>query len=129
MKIAVMSNQADLTGCVPDTFETSPALLIIETENMTLVQAFSGMNGMEYAKIIAKAGWEAVACGPHIGKDCFDPIADACVTRYNGAGMSVCEAALAADRGTLPLIPDFEGGTGCGSGAGECGECEHPHDN
>ena len=87
-----------------------------------------GKTAEEFAMEIAASGWEAVVCGPHIGKACFEPIADACVTRYNGAGLPVGDAALAADRGRLPLIPDFEGGTGCGSGTGECGDCDHDHE-
>ena len=128
MKIAVMSDRADLCGVVPDSFETSPVLLVIETDDGTITQVFEGKPAQDYAAEIARAGWEAVVCGKHIGKDCFEPIADACVTRYDGTGLPVGKAALAADRGTLPLIPDYEGGTGCGSGTGECGECEHAHD-
>ena len=128
MKIAVMSDRADLNGVVPDSFEQSPVLLLIETDDGTLAEVFEGQSAEAYAQKIAEAGWEAVVCGPHIGRDCFEPIAAACVTRYNGAGLPVGRAALAADRGTLPLIPDFEGGTGCGSGAGACGDCDHGDD-
>ncbi len=129
MKIAVMSDRADLNGVVPDSFEQSPVLLLIETDDGTLAEVFEGQSAEAYAQKIAEAGWEAVVCGPHIGRDCFEPIAAACVTRYNGAGLPVVPAALAADRGTLPLIPDFEGGTGCGSGAGACGDCGHGDDD
>ena len=128
MKIAVMSDRADLNGIVPDTFEDSPVLLVIETDSGTLTEVYEGLAAESFAQKIAASGWEAVVCGPHIGKDCFEPIADACVTRYNGAGQAVAAAALAADRGRLPLIPDYEGGTGCGSGTGACGDCEH-HDD
>jgi len=129
MLIAVMSDRNDLSGVVPDTFETAPVLLLIETDSDTVARCYEGKTGAEYAAEIASAGWEAVVCGPHIGKDCFEPIADACVTRYNGAGLPVAEAAKKAELGRLPLIPDFEGGTGCGSGTGECGDCEHPHED
>lgn len=125
MKIAVMSNRADLDGIVPDTFEDSPVLLVIETGDGTLAEVYEGQDAGFFAQKIAASGWEAVVCGPHLGKDCFEPIADACVTRYNGAGLPVAAAALAADRGRLPLIPDYEGGTGCGSGTGVCGDCDH----
>jgi predicted Fe-Mo cluster-binding NifX family protein len=124
MLIAVMSDKPDLTGTVPDRFETSPALLFIETDGDALKRAVSGKAAADYAKLIAESFCEAVVCGCHIGKDCFEPIADAGVTRYDGAGLSVLVAARAAERGTLPLIPDYEGGTGCGSGTGEC----HEHD-
>ena len=122
MLIAVMSDRADLAGTVPDRFETSPNLLFIETEGDKLVRAESGRSAEAYAELIAESFCEAVVCASHIGKDCFEPIADAGVTRYDGAGLGVLAAAHGAEDGTLPLIPDFEGGTGCGSGTGECHE-------
>ena len=122
MLIAVMSDRPDLAGTVPDRFEVSPALLFIETEGDKLVRAEQGKAAEDYAKLIAESFCEAVACAKHIGKDCFEPIADAGVTRYDGAGLGILAAAHGAEDGTLPLIPDFEGGTGCGSGTGECHE-------
>ena len=124
MLIAVMSDRPDLAGTVPDRFETSPALLFVETEGDKLLRAESGKAAADYAKLIAESFCEAVVCASHIGKDCFEPIADAGVTRYDGAGLGVLAAAHGAEDGTLPLIPDYEGGTGCGSGTGECHEHE-----
>ena len=122
MLIAVMSDRADLQGTVPDRFETSPALLFIETDTDAVTRAETGGDAQSYAKMIAESFCEAVVCGVHIGKDCFEPIADAGVTRYEGGGLGILAAAHGAERGTLPLIPDYEGGTGCGSGTGECHE-------
>lgn len=127
MLIAVMSSRADARGVVPDRFESSPALLLIETDNDALVQAFSGLEANEYVQKIVASGCEAVVCGAHIGKDCFNPIADACVTRYEGSGLDVLAAAHGAERGTLPIIPEFEGGPGCAAGTGQC-DCGHDHD-
>ncbi len=120
MLIAVMSDTPSLSGIVPDRFETSPALLLIETEGALLVEAASGQQAEAYAARIAGCGCEAVVCSRHIGQSCFDPIADAGVTRYEGSGLNVLDAAVKAERGTLPLIPDYEGGRGCGSGSGSC---------
>ena len=122
MLIAVMSDRPDLAGTVPDRFETAPALLFIETDTDALVRAECGKAAEDYAKLIAESFCEAVVCSQHIGKECFEPIADAGVTRYAGAGLGILAAAHGAENGTLPLIPDFEGGTGCGSGTGECHE-------
>ncbi len=124
MLIAVMSDAPALTGVVPERFESSPALLLIETEGGRLVRADAGLTPAEYAERIVGSGCEAVVCGRHIGQACFDPIADAGVTRYEGSGLNVLEAAVAAERGALPLIPEYEGGPGCGSGAGSC-DCGH----
>ncbi len=124
MLIAVMSDAPALTGVVPERFENSPALLLIETEGGRLVSEETGDPAEAYAARIAACGCEAVVCGRHIGQKCFDPIADAGVTRYEGGGLNVLDAAIAAERGTLPLIPEYEGGPGCGSGAGSC-DCGH----
>ena len=124
MLIAVMSDRADCTGCVPDRFETSPVLLFIETEGGRLLRAETGASAVQFAEMIAASGCEAVVCGRHITQACFDPIADACVTRYEGGGMNVLDAAVGAERGTLPLIPEYEGGPGCSSGTGSC-DCGH----
>ena len=128
MLIAVMSDRAELSGRVPDRFEASPALLLIEAGDGRLIRAFSGASAADYVRKIVESGCEAVVCGCHIGKECFDPIADAGVTRYDGDGLNVLDAALAADRGTLPLIPEYEGGPGCASGTGDC-DCGHDHDD
>ncbi len=124
MLIAVMSDKPTLSGTVPERFETSPALLLIETDGAWLVEAIADKSAEDFAARIAACGCEAVVCGRHIGKACFDPIADAGVTRYEGSGLNVLEAARAADRGTLPLIPEYEGGPGCSSGSGSC-DCGH----
>ena len=127
MLIAVMSDKDTLNGVVPDCFETSPALLFIETDGDRLVSAYTGASAMDHAQRIVQSGCEAVVCGVHIGKECFTPIADACVTRYDGGGLGVLAAAHGAERGTLPLIPEYEGGPGCGSGTGAC-DCGHDHE-
>ena len=119
MLIAVMSDTPSLSGIVPDRFETSPALLLIETEGALLVEAASGQQAEAYAARIAGCGCEAVVCSRHIGQACFDPIADACVTRYDGEGLDVLSAARGAEDGTLPLIPEYEGGPGCAPGTGD----------
>ena len=128
MLIAVMSDRPDLQGRVPERFEDAAALLIVETDQDAVVMSFSGETPEVYAGKVVESGSEAVVCGPHIGKECFTPIADACVTRYAGAGLEILAAAKQADIGTLPLIPEYEGGPGCGSGASECGDCDHGHD-
>ena len=124
MLIAVLSDKPTLSGTGPERIETSPALLLIETEGARLIEAMTDKRAEDFAARIAACGCEAVVCGRHIGKACFDPIADAGVTRYEGGGLNVLDAAAKADRGTLPLIPEYEGGPGCGSGAGSC-DCTH----
>lgn len=122
MKIAVMSTLPSPEGVVPDTFETSPALLIVETDDGSIGTIVCSSKPGDYVNKIIETWCEAVVCGVHIGQECFDPIADESITRYDGAGLNVIEAAMKADRGLLPIIPEYEGGPGCGGGGGECGE-------
>ena len=125
MKIAVMCDRPDAQGRVPERFEDAAALLVVETDSDTICAVTEGETPERYAALVAASGCEAVVCG-RIGKDCFAPIADACVTRYDGTGLDALTAAKRADRGTLPIIPDYEGGHGCGSGTGDC-DCGHEH--
>ena len=122
MKIAVMSTLAGPEGIVPDSFETSPAMLIVETDDASVSTVVVSARPRDYVDKIIETWCEAVVCGVHIGQECFDHIADASITRYDGAGLNVIEAAMKADRGTLPIIPEYEGGPGCGGGGGECGD-------
>lgn len=126
MKIAVMSTLPGPEGIVPDTFETSPALLIIETDDGSILEVLQSNQPMDYTRKIIESWSEAVVCGIHIGQECFDPIADESITRYDGAGLNVLVAAQKADRGLLPIIPEYEGGPGCGGG-GSCEDHCHEH--
>lgn len=126
MKIAVMSTLPNLEGVVPERFETSPALLIIETDDGSICEVLESKEPMDYVDKIVETWCEAVVCGVHIGQKCFDPIADESITRYDGAGENVLIAAKKADRGLLPIIPEYEGGPGCGGGGGDESHC-HEH--
>ena len=125
MRIAVLSDQKHLQGHVPDTFETSPFVLLVETDDSSLRTAKKCTTPDALVKAVIDSRCEAVVCGEHIGKDCFDPIADEGITRYIGTGLSVLTAADAAVRNALPIIREYEGGPGCSSGTGSCedGHC------
>ncbi len=124
MKIAVMSDRPDRSGTVPDTFETSPAMLIFTLPGAAF-RVFEGKTALEYGAVMIEEDCEAVVCGPHIGREAFDPIADAGITRFQGDGLGVLEALRGACANTLPIIPEYEGGPGCSGGGGEC----HDHDH
>lgn len=111
MKIAVTSNHDTLDSVVPQSYENSEKLLIIETDDMSIVAA--GCEYETYMDLILKYDCEVVVCGPHIGQAAFEPIANAGITRFNGAGLSVAEAAKRALLNNLPYIRDYEGGDGC----------------
>ena len=63
-----------------------------------------------------------MVCSEHIGQDCFDPLANESITRYEGAGLNVMEASVLAEKNRLTIIPEYEGGPGCSAGTGSCEE-------
>ena len=121
MKIAVMASSVSREATVPDSFEQSPAVLIVETDTWEIEDSLSA-DPMDHVQKIIDSRCEAVVCSGHIGNDCFNPIADASITRYEGAGLNVMEASVLADRNRLSIIPEYEGGPGCSAGTGTCEE-------
>jgi predicted Fe-Mo cluster-binding NifX family protein len=122
MKLAIMSDRGSVEGHVPASFESSPAMLIWETDTDTVVQVLENFTPEQFARRAVESGSEAVVCSRHIQREAFNIIAGACVTRYDGEGLSIPEAAHRAYDGTLPIIPEYEGGPGCSAGTGSCEE-------
>ena len=118
MKIAIMSDQADLGGRVPDCFSRSPFLLIVDAEKGDLLEVIAreeDVAGQDvfFAREILRWDCEGVLCGP-IEREPFVIIADeGCVTRYNAAGMGAREALERMNRRALELVRDYIGGAGC----------------
>ncbi len=96
---------------------------MIETDDMSLVAAVTGPDMEEYMKAMQDYDCEAVVTSPQIGQEAFEPIAAACITRFNGKGLPVLKAASGALYNRLELISEFDGGPGCESGSHECGTC------
>ena len=125
MKLAIMSDKIGPGARVPEIFEASGALFIWETDDDTLPVQMQNKYVSEYIETIRKYKCEAVVCGKTITKESFEAFAADSITRYNGGGMPVPEAAEKALYNRLPLVTDFTGGTGCGAGTGSCedGDC------
>ena len=117
MLIAVAAVCSAEQPVVPETFEESLWLYITETDGESLVAVYEdpGEGGALFAEKTVEHNCEAISCGRFTTATAFDRLADASVTRYYAAGLPLWEAAVAADRGVLPLLTDYEGGTGCGS--------------
>ena len=117
MLIAVAAAGSPEQPMVPETFEESRRLYITETDGEVIVAVYGdpGENGILFAEKTIEHNCEAISCGRFLTAPAFDRLADACITRYDAAGLPLWEAAGAADRGELPLLTDYEGGTGCGS--------------
>jgi predicted Fe-Mo cluster-binding NifX family protein len=109
MRIAVMADRPGLEAAVPEVYEESPAMLIIETDDESLVFVMEKPDDIgAYAAVMAWYDCEAVVCSRHIGQEAFEPLAAACVTRYDGAGLPVMEAARRALGSRLELVCDYE---------------------
>lgn len=116
MLIAVAAAGCPEKPVVPETFEESLQLCITETDGEHLVAVYEdpGDGGLLFSEKTIEHNCEAIACGRFTSAPAFERLADASVTRYYAAGLPLWEAAAAADCGLLPLITDYEGGSGCG---------------
>ena len=126
MRIAVAANGMDLTALIPERYEQSTGLVIVETDDYSVVAAFEKQDeeGVFFAEKALEYDCEAIVCGI-MQKEGHEIVANGGITRYNGYGFNVKDGARGALLNALPYITDFEGGTGCGSQDG--GDC-HPHD-
>ena len=130
MRIAAAAKGMDLESIIADRYEESRALLIVETDDLSVVAAYQNedADGTFMGKKIIEYGCEAVVCGI-MQKNGFEILANEGVSRYHGAGLKVREGITGSLYNRLPLIPDFEGGTGCGSEDGkECNETHREHE-
>jgi predicted Fe-Mo cluster-binding NifX family protein len=124
MRIAVMADRAAPDALVSAVYEESSAMLIVETDDGSVVWIMERPEDLsEYVTAMERFECEAVVCTHHIGQDAFEPLAVACITRYDGAGLPVMEAARRALNSRLELVREYEGGPGCTSGDScQCGE-------
>lgn len=121
MLIAVSADGKDLSGVVSEKFEESRYLLMIETDAMSCEAIEKKGDALALARIIVDRDCEAVITGS-LTPEIFNVIADACVTRYKGGGLTVAEAVERMDKNALDYIRySDEHGTCPGEHSG--GEC------
>lgn len=124
MLIAALTDTGGLSAVVSETFADAQFLLILDAETCDIVKTYDRgkSDDCALARLVVEHDCEAVLCGP-IEKAPFVIIADeGGVTRYYASGLSVDNAVSDMLAYRLQMLPDFIGGTGCGSGAGECRE-------
>lgn len=107
MKIAVAASGSTLEDLVPATFEGSPYLLIVETDDGSC-EVFKnpedqGGAGLAMTREIMKQDCEAVICGS-IEKPAYQELMIAQVTRYMGANRRAAEALHLMDANQLDFI-------------------------
>lgn len=123
MKIAAMTEAPGLEGVIAQDFSSAKYLLILETDpcGIDIVYPREGLSDCGLAEKIVAHDCEAVLCGP-VEEAPFVILADeGCVTRYLACGLTAGAALREMEAYRLAMIPDFIGGTGCGSGQeGNC---------
>jgi len=107
MKIAIAADGATMDSLVPDNFEESAFLLVVETDDGSF-EAFKnpegqGGAGMAMTREILKQDCEAVISGS-IEKEAFEELAAAQITRYMGASRSAADALNLMDTYKLDII-------------------------
>ena len=126
MLIAVSASGRELLSAVKN-FETCRWLLFVETDDMTIdaVRHDETLSAEALANMVVERDCEAVITG-ELTPATFDIIADGCVTRYCGKGLTVKEAVEKMDNYTLEYIRNADGTDTCqsdhGGGTCDCGE-------
>ena len=111
MKIAVALLENDINTLIPDKFEDSKGLLVVETDTMEPLAWLTE----DWPSEMDERLCEAVICGKMYDPILFESIALRCITRYFAGGLTGVEAIKAMLNYELPIIRDYEGGPGCAS--------------
>ncbi len=126
MLIAVTANGRALDSAVSAKFETCIFLLIVETDDMRFEVFENPGSSKALTDEIIKYDCEAVITG-EFTPETFDIIADACITRYDGNGLTAAQALDRMDKNTLGYIRNADGTDECQSHGEET--CDgHDHD-
>jgi predicted Fe-Mo cluster-binding NifX family protein len=130
MLTAVSADGKELSCAVSEHFEACPYLLIIETDDLAakteiksvqVLENDTPADGVLLAQLIIGRDCEAVITGAFT-PPAFNELADAGVTRYCGAGLSIGNAILSMDASTLPYIRYADENDKC-HGEHSGGEC------
>ncbi|NLT14010.1 MAG: hypothetical protein GXY05_06665 [Clostridiales bacterium] len=124
MLIAVSAGGRELLSAVKK-FETCRWLLFIETDHMAIDAVRNETGAEALAEMVVQRDCEAVITAS-LTPDIFNMIADACITRYSGKGLSVKDAIARMDTNTLEYIRYADKDDTChgdhSGGACNCGE-------
>ncbi|MBQ2960008.1 MAG: hypothetical protein IJE09_02135 [Oscillospiraceae bacterium] len=105
MLIAAAAKGAGLDALIPEKYEDSSHLLIVETDTMEIISCHEKKDelGADFVKPMADSWCEAIVCGK-IPREIFTLIADNGISRYNGAGLSAAEGLKGAEDNSLPMM-------------------------
>ena len=105
MLIAAAAQGGTLDALIPEKYEQSTHLLIIETDTMEIIEACPKQDsvGESFLAPLEKHWAEAIVCGK-IPQEIFVKIADMGISRYNGANLTVSDGIKGAEDNLLPLM-------------------------
>ena len=124
IKIACLLEKKD--GVVAWRFHDTGHICVMDAETGEVLRDFprGDWTDEELARWVLREDCEAIITGP-MERRPFEIVAEeGMITRYNGVGRRAPEAVRQMNACALDLIPDYEGGVGCGAG-GECHGHEH----
>ena len=113
MYIAVTADGDNLNSLVSNDFESATYLLIIDLPDLSFEAVKNeGYSAVSMAKEVIAYDCEAVITG-ELAPVTFDILAEACVTRYRGAGHTVRKALQMMEDYELYIIRNSEGTDTC----------------
>lgn len=115
MRIAMTMDGTALESAVSSEFDTSPYLLVVRRSETAIeaIEEIADLTAEQLAQKIIDLNCEGIITGSFKSQQAFDLLADACLTRFQGAGHSGVEALELMKNRTLPLIRNFAGTEGC----------------
>jgi len=131
MYIAVAAQGETLASKVSPKFADCRCVLIVHLPELTLeaVPNKGDVPAIGLAQVVVDKKCEALISGELAPAE-FDVLADACVTRYNGAGHPAGQALELMENYALPLIRDYLDHSAQSHRHGHSSECcgGHHHD-
>ena len=105
MLIAAAALGESLDAMIPEKYEDSSHLLMVETDTMEILHCCekTDESGACFLEPIEKLWCEAIVCGK-IPQEIFKKIADLGVSHYRGPGLSAAEGIRGAEDNSLPLM-------------------------
>ena len=105
MLIAAAAMGPGLEALIPEKYEDSSHLLIVETDSMEIVSVHEKQDSLGecFVSPLADSWCEAIVCGK-IPREIFTKIADLGVSRYKGAGLSAEAGLKGAEDNSLPMM-------------------------
>ena len=126
--VACDANKAKIS----ERYDEAEYIIVYETEDESIVREYKRTSFPAHylAREFDYMFVECIVCGI-MREEEFEPIASKQITRYDGSGLDIVEAIHAAEMNYLPLITDYENGTGCNDSleaermcSGDCAVCD-----